>query len=184
MFFDDCLTYDGGKLGDADGLLSDESMVIDYPVLCEASARCGLPGFDVPNVRAEAQDCAGNTGSDARDIPLTPPLIQQDCQPALGMAKLPGTTEISWIPVFEAEAYDVVRGDVQNLGAGAGMVDLGAVTCVADDTTDTTVTDSAVPPPNTTWFYVVRTTHFGNTSDYGWSSSDEPRQPASGDCTK
>ena len=90
--------------------------------------------------------------------------------------------QIADLTIFEAEAYDVIRGGVENLSAAAGVVDLGPVTCVASGTPATSVEDDGTPAVGSAFFYVVRYIHGPTTSEYGWSSENEPRIPGPGDC--
>ena len=182
MFFDDCLVFDGLTYGNGDGLLSDESAVLDHPTLCEAVARCGLSGLDEPVVRVEATDCGNNVGVASRIIPVDPTFFPQVCQVDLSVAKSLGSAELTWEPVFRAESYDVIRGQLAQIRPAGDSVDLGPVTCLAEDTPGTASSDPEDPGPGSAFFYLVRYHHGLTTSEYGWSSSDEPERPGSGDC--
>ncbi|MFN7965565.1 MAG: hypothetical protein U0V87_07755 [Acidobacteriota bacterium] len=71
MFFDGCLLYDGATYGDADGLLSDESIVLDQAALCRASQICGVSRWKDPLVKVDATDCGGNVATAKRTLPGT-----------------------------------------------------------------------------------------------------------------
>ncbi|HEX6850732.1 MAG TPA: hypothetical protein VF139_04935, partial [Candidatus Polarisedimenticolaceae bacterium] len=60
-----CVLFDGTTYGDADGLLSDESIALSPGLLCEAASRCGWTTLVEPELRVEAVDCGGNVGSDS-----------------------------------------------------------------------------------------------------------------------
>ncbi len=57
-----CTVLDGATYGDADGLLADDSVIIEVGALCRAMKECGLPRLDQPELRIEASDCGGNVG--------------------------------------------------------------------------------------------------------------------------
>jgi hypothetical protein len=181
--FDGCLTYEGATCGDGDGLLANETMVFDRMVAWDAMARCGLPGLDTPLVRAEALDYAGNAGADESRLPVEPPLSAPDCQADLRVVHLGGgSANVSFAPSFDAERYDIVRGDVGALAPGPSSVDLGTVACLADDITATTTTAAALPAPGSAFFYLSRYEHGPTVAEYGWSSAGEPHRPTAGDC--
>jgi hypothetical protein len=71
MFFDGCLLYDGATYGDADGLLSDETIVLDQAALCRASLICGVSRWKDPLVSVDASDCGGNGAAAKRTLPGT-----------------------------------------------------------------------------------------------------------------
>jgi len=64
-----CRIYDGATFGDADGLLSDETVVLDLAEVCRLAERCGWTSLESPEFAAEAVDCAGNVGRSARVLP-------------------------------------------------------------------------------------------------------------------
>ncbi len=63
MLLDGCIVLDGLTYGNGDGLLVDESIDLLTPLFCRAYRACGRTDFTDPVLRAEADDCAGNTGS-------------------------------------------------------------------------------------------------------------------------
>ncbi|ANM30999.1 hypothetical protein ABI59_17590 [Acidobacteria bacterium Mor1] len=182
LFFDGCLLYDGNVAGDGDGLLSDQSMRLDEPLLCEARARCAVTEFFQPEVEVFADDCAGNRARDRDVRNLSRPIDAVTCQPVLSMLQQPAGTEIGWDADYY-QAFDVVRGDLANLAVAGSDVDLGPVTCVGEDAAAAPVIDDVDPLPGQGFFYVLRYQHFTTTSTYGWSSSGEPRQSGLGDCS-
>jgi hypothetical protein len=94
-------------------------------------------------------------------------------------------TLVRWSTLGPGITYDLVRGSVQSLRASGGLVDLGVVTCIENDSTDLSnrgLTDAAVPPMGEAFFYLVRQTPRGSGLGYGMSSAWDPRQPSSGDC--
>jgi hypothetical protein len=81
--------------------------------------------------------------------------------------------------------YDVIRGNARSLRSVGGMVDLGMVTCIEDNSTDLTTRglgDPVSPAAGDAFFYLVRQNPAGSGLGYGLSSAHEPRLPASGDC--
>ncbi|MGH2652156.1 MAG: hypothetical protein ACRDHK_13220, partial [Actinomycetota bacterium] len=99
----------------------------------------------------------------------------------------PSPTLLRWNFLGTGLTYDVIRGGVEALRSVGGMVDLGVVTCIENNSTDLTtrgLEDAAVPLPGEAFFYAVRVNLAGDVFGYGLSSAHEPRVPASGDCTK
>jgi Bacterial TSP3 repeat len=94
-------------------------------------------------------------------------------------------TLVRWSTLGPGVTYDLVRGDLGALRSIGGMVDLGVVTCIENDSTDLSnrgLLDAAVPALGQGFFYLVRQTPRGSGLGYGLSSAFEPRVPASGDC--
>ena len=65
---DGCTIYDGFAYGDQDGLLGDETLVLDREELCRISNLCGFGRLQDPEIRIEARDCGGNVGFAARTL--------------------------------------------------------------------------------------------------------------------
>jgi len=101
-------------------------------------------------------------------------------------------TVFTWSPVLDATTYDVARGDLANADANdlpPHDVDLGFLTCIADDsaTTDTlTAPDPSVPAPSQVFFYLFRDDVVDpldpEAGSYGLSDDDGQRVPSVGDC--
>jgi len=94
-------------------------------------------------------------------------------------------TVARWGTLGPGVIYDLVRGNVKALRSLGGLVDLGVVTCIENDSTDLSnrgLGDATVPPPGEAYFYLARQTPRDTGLGYGASSTHEPRQPASGDC--
>lgn len=90
-----------------------------------------------------------------------------------------------WHPQACVGAYDVIGGVMQGLLAGSGWVDLGAVSCLANDLGKHSIYLNVpdIPPPGQVLFYLIRARGepYGLTS-YGFSSSGLVRIPSAGDC--
>jgi hypothetical protein len=90
-------------------------------------------------------------------------------------------TALLWTELPGQAAYDAIRGDLGSLQETPGRMNLGAVVCLENDSTDTTTApahlDLATPALGEGFFYLVR---FGGS--YGSSSSGFMRLPTSGDC--
>lgn len=94
-------------------------------------------------------------------------------------------TVARWSTLGPGVTYDLIRGNVAALRESGGLVDLGVVACIENDSTDLsnrTVADATLPPVGQAFFYLVRQTPRGSGLGYGASSSHATRQPASGDC--
>ena len=103
----------------------------------------------------------------------------------------PGTdapTVVTWDVDPRAVRYDVIRGDVANLQAGAGgTVDLGPVVCLENDSEDLSTAgfeDPLQPSGGQVLFYVLRGSQgvLDGPGSYGQGSAGGERLPAAGDC--
>jgi hypothetical protein len=127
--------------------------------------------------RAVYASRANPTGENP-DLSLELWLVDFEATPAFDIEKLV-PAEVRFSPDPRGKAYDVIRGDLANLQAGAGdTVDLGPVVCLADDLPVTATEDPATPGPGQGFFYLFRWA-----DDWGTASSGVPRFVASGDCS-
>lgn len=169
-----CPLFDGATYGDGDGLLGDESLVFDLPTDCEALVRCGGQALDLRDLVAEAQDCGGNTGSALQTTAFDPPVAASACQAGLVLTPAGGATEVAFLGVFAADAFDLVRGDLGSLSPAGSTVDLGPLTCLGEDST-AAVTDPGVPAPGMGFFYLGRYQPLAGSVGYGFGTGEEPR---------
>ncbi|MDQ7007682.1 MAG: hypothetical protein Q9Q40_10645 [Acidobacteriota bacterium] len=93
---------------------------------------------------------------------------------------LPSAERITWDPASGNLFYDVARGDVADLMETSGVVDLGPLVCIEEDSADTEALDPALPPPATAWFYLVRPGALAGT--YGAASDGAPREAGDEGC--
>lgn len=82
---------------------------------------------------------------------------------------------ISWDAVSTATHYDVVRGDVALLLSSAGDFALSQVSCVADNSPTTSITDLQSPATGAATYYLSRAQNCGGAGSY-----DEPSGGQSG----
>ena len=100
------------------------------------------------------------------------------------------TPLVTFDPVPGAATYDILRGALGALTPGAGVIDLGAVVCLENDSPDPTTgpagptghADAQAPAPGTGFFYLFRAATAGAGSAYGADALCRPRLAASGDC--
>ena len=161
--------------GDPQWVLDDRGAINMDPYLCQYVA------VDGPDVGIECQVIA----------PLSVLASQPPCpipfQELWISAENP--PRVNWNHVTCAVSHDVIRGDLPRPTPGAPLVDLGRVTCLANDLPQATwwyVTgpaDPESPPLGTAYFYLVRA--FGlpdGDTTYGHSSAGQEEVPLSGDC--
>jgi hypothetical protein len=88
--------------------------------------------------------------------------------------------------VVPGATYDVIRGQLRLVTPGATSNNLGSVTCLANDLTDTDTAllpDSGVPPVGDCFYYLVRSTVAGVAGNYTLSvPAGKPGVPSSGGC--
>ena len=96
-------------------------------------------------------------------------------------------TIVEWDTDARWRRYDVVRGDVANLAASGGQVDLGPVVCLEDESIDADTGgfgDPVDPAPGQVFFFLRRGVR-GSTDPgggYGQGTGGLERTAASGDC--
>ncbi len=102
----------------------------------------------------------------------------------------PGRTSptiVSWDVESGPVRYDIARGDVANLRAEGGVVDLGTVSCLENDSPDASTAgfgDPEDPAPGRALFFLYRGAQgLSSPGSYGRSSAGLERTPAAGDCT-
>ena len=86
-----------------------------------------------------------------------------------------------------ATSYDMIRGDLAQLGESAAGVALGAVACLLDDAAEPDLLDREdgdVPPAGRSFFYLVRPNGAPGAGEYGGSSRHRDRRAAVGDCAR
>ena len=126
---------------------------------------------------------SGNCTGKNRDGNFEIVLLDRTIPPRIAVSSGSGPTIVSWDPEPGLKTYDVIRGDVDALGAA----DLGPVVCLANDSLDTSggsAPDSETPVLGQAFFYLYRGSPGPNAGpgSYGNSSSGTPRAPASGGC--
>jgi hypothetical protein len=97
-------------------------------------------------------------------------------------------TLLSWDPDPRAVRYDVIRGDIAELGDGdGGTVDLGDVICLEDNSPDAHTTgfeDAPQPAPGQAFFFLHRGTQglADGPGSWGQGTGARERVVASGSC--
>jgi Tol biopolymer transport system component len=127
---------------------------------------------------------AGNNPDDYWDLEFVdynapnPPLVSPGLAP----------TTITFEPEPGSIRYDVIRGDVAELqDAGGGIIDLGTVLCVENDSGDTTTAhyeDQVTPIVGQAFFYAFRGSMgiLAGPGSYGTGSNGSERVAGTGDC--
>ncbi|MCH7779778.1 MAG: right-handed parallel beta-helix repeat-containing protein [Acidobacteria bacterium] len=93
-------------------------------------------------------------------------------------------TVVSWAVVPDAESYDVIRGELNNVMETSVVISLGTVLCIEANSTDESTLgweDGELPEPGQSFFYLVEYDD-GISSSYGTEGADKPRAPGPGDC--
>lgn len=159
-------------------------------------ASIGTPDFEL-SLRAErsgsgagrsyslgyrATDRSGNSSTASGQVRV-PHDLRYDVEPVDLVLDGSEATVVSWSPVFGAEHYDVIRGDLGSVRISGSNVDLGAVVCLAHDTAATTTAgyeDATVPAPGKVFFYAVQFFDGIEESSYGSESVGRARVVRSG----
>jgi len=100
----------------------------------------------------------------------------------------PAPTTVTFEPEPGPIRYDVIRGDVADLqDIGGGIIDLGSVVCVENDSGDTTTAnyeDPDTPAVGQAYFYAFRGSMgvIAGPGSYGQGSNGSERVPSSGGC--
>ena len=94
------------------------------------------------------------------------------------------STYLRW-GIVPGAVYDVIRGNRANVSEGPTSVNLGPVTCLANDIPDADTAnfqDTGVPPVGQAFFYLIRPVIGGVAGQYSVSTSGKAGSPSSGGC--
>ena len=150
------------------------------------------PGLNPFEIRAALQSAAqddqngseleGLMGAGVLDLDALTRILTTD-RASVKAGRTSAGIVLSWSPVLDANVYDVARGDVANLRP---EVQLGPLTCIADDVQETDTAnfpDPDIPAPGQTFFYVFRDDALDpGGGSYGVDSNDHPRVAGESDC--
>ncbi len=158
--------------------------------LARGTSNVGLGGFPPFLAVGENGDVAAWT--DAGDFTGTNPDYDDEifvvrARAARVEVTKASPTVVSWEVEAAPRRYDVIRGDVANLRAAGGTVDLGPVLCVEDDSPDNDTVGSEDPDdplPGRCFFFLYRGSPASSTEEvaYGAGSGGTPRVAGPGDC--
>jgi hypothetical protein len=93
------------------------------------------------------------------------------------------STRVSWEPAYQAQHFDVIRGNLEQIRVDGSNFDLGAVICLETNATDDNTVghdDSAVPAPGAAFFYLVQFYDGTKESSYGERSAAKARVMGAG----
>ncbi|HET9480142.1 MAG TPA: hypothetical protein VFP98_00160, partial [Candidatus Polarisedimenticolia bacterium] len=81
-----------------------------------------------------------------------------------------GQTEISWTEqsIGSGTLYDVASGQI----AEAGLIDFPSGNCLGSGTASPAIDSRALPPPDTAWYYLVRSRNSCGHGTYGSAERD------------
>lgn len=94
--------------------------------------------------------------------------VDDDCNHLIDDLQRPGRVEVlqvrgrqpdvwvSWSPIVEASAYDVVRGTLNSLVTSGGDYGPSVDGCLGSDISETSIQDGALPPAGDGFWYLVR----------------------------
>ena len=91
VLLDGCVAWDGATAGDGDGLLSDETLVLDQAA-CATSPPAAGAAWKTPELVVAATDCGGNAGRAATRLRGAYALPDAACGVSLRLPKLEHTT--------------------------------------------------------------------------------------------
>jgi hypothetical protein len=107
-----------------------------------------------------------------------PPEVPPSGVPSLVVEGSGGATTLTWWPLEEASAYDVVRGGLNALRDSGGDFGASVNSCIADDTEVTSAEDAEVPASGDGFWYLVRGVNCVGPGSY---DTGEPSQSGSRD---
>lgn len=121
-----------------------------------------------------------------RDFVPDEPLQSLDPYVSLQVRQTPGGTEVTWQDPGGAVSWDVIRGRLDWITVTPTGVDLGPVSCLEDNSPDTTTApdhlDPTDPPDGEAFFYLLRTNTSLGPGTYGHASNGARNYVGSGDC--
>ena len=171
---------DGHTTGDIQDV---ETETPDFEMRLRAERDGDGPGR-LYTVTYRSTDLAGNSGYGFVDI-FVPHDLGGVVEPLQLSVADRAATVVSWNPVAGAEHYDVIRGDLSQIGVRGSSIELGPTTCVENRSTDTTTAgfeDTEMPAPGEGFFYLVQFHDGLNHNSYGTESASRPRVVGLEDC--
>jgi hypothetical protein len=131
-----------------------------------------------------ATDGAGNSATEAGFV-VVPHDQGGVVEPIeVGVVETDSGSVVTWGAVTGVQTFDVIRGDLSAIAETPVVINLGSVACIEDNSGDLNTVgwdDSASPPPNEGFFYLVEYND-GTGSSYGTESVGKPRAAGAGDC--
>ncbi|HJQ97919.1 MAG TPA: hypothetical protein VJ826_06350, partial [Candidatus Polarisedimenticolaceae bacterium] len=131
-----------------------------------------------------ATDDSGNSTTGSTTV-FVPHSMANLIEPLTVNLSRGAVTRVEWDEVPGAVNYDVVRGDLSALRVMGSDVDLGTVTCIENDSLDTTTAgreDSTVPQLGKAFFYLIQFNDGLQDSSYGSMSVGRARVVSGGNC--
>jgi hypothetical protein len=113
-------------------------------------------------------------------------LLDRNATPAFDIGRA-APTVLAWTPESGPLRYDAIRGDLANVRAGAGVIDLGAVRCLENDSPDASTAgfgDPDEPLPGRVFFFLYRGSQglADGPGSYGTSTNGLERVAGAGGC--
>jgi hypothetical protein len=132
-----------------------------------------------------AADGAGNVAHAAAHVlvPQTPSV--DDDLVNITVRQSPEGTVVAWGSPAALSPHDVIRGALRSVRGAGGVVDVGSVVCIEENSSDPDTSrneDVAVPAPGEVWFYLVDRND-GITRSWGIDGQGRPRTPGWGSCS-
>jgi hypothetical protein len=179
------VSIDGGTTWDALEILEQPTVRSDGTVIWEATSvlldETVEPGPDV-RLRFRATDLFPDSVVEAAVDEIAIDGFVLATQGRVTGLRVEGgaDTVVTWSPVpgGDGAVYDVVRGDLASLAGGAEGVDLGDLTCIENDSADTSTSgdeDPEIPASGAGFFYLARFRLGLSAGDLGVGSEDGVR---------
>ena len=138
----------------------------------------------------DGPDLGGVDGCDLLIQPASVASASPSCPDQLGLRLTEGAGIVKWSRAPCDATYDLIRGEISAVTPGGSQINLGTVSCLADDVAqprrDVEVTgpaDPEIPLVGSVYFYLVRPRGLALPETYGTSSDNQERVPFSGDCS-
>jgi hypothetical protein len=172
--------------GVGDGATINDIQCIDGQLWLRAE-RDGTRSGRVYTMNFQFTDSSGNVSGASSAVTVPHSMANSATEPLMLSLNDRHNTRLEWLPVENAQHYDVVRGDLANVQAQGSNIELGQVVCIDSQTTDNTTMgfeDTAVPAPGHVFFYVAQFFDGAKESSYGTESAGKARviKPNMGDC--
>lgn len=160
-----------------------------YPLFLTESQTLPLDPYLCSYVVLDGPDMGGVDGcvlliQPASVAPASPPCTDQV---QLSLTQEMGIVRWSRAPCNAT--YDLIKGEISAVTPGPSQIDLGTVSCLANDVAQPLHSwdvigpeDPEIPPVGSVYFYLVRPRGPVLPETYGASSDNRERVPFSGDC--
>ena len=146
----------------------------------DSDSRNGSFVYASPGLYSASLTASNDGGADTATFPICVAAAPPGPVADLMVAPQPDRAVLTWTGAAGASAYDVIRGDLDQLALSGGDFSGSVLACLADGASSGPVDDDALPAPGATFYYLVRGQElcgFPGTWDSDGPGQTIPRDP-------